>query len=443
MAETIEDVQNSIAFVAENNLLFSVKSTGHCYSGNCMAQDGFHLDVSRMNSVVVDTDKQLMILGPGSNFQSMYGAADTNNVQVVGGMCGTVGPVGFSTGGGHGPLIRSYGLGADNIVSVKMVLATSELIELNETSIVNNDLYTDLWWAIRGGGGGTYGVIVEVTVQTYPAPSKVVSLTCDWPLKHNDETPGQEVLNEWWSNIMTTLPNEWGFFTISLPGPIPFTIYPDNWDGKTMQGILTLEGVYNGDLWSSEDGLSSIQPLLDLLPDEQLECSFSNYSGILEWHDTRWFGKTPVDMRDYMATSFAQDSFDSLSLSQLVTNKTLGLSSTDMDSFFGIQTGGKVNSIGEGTNSISSAFRNSQLIMETDSNWMTSSSDSTNVAWTQSTGQDIAQVSGMVGSYVNEPDPELADYETEFWGTNFDKLQQIKRSIDPSEFFICHQCVYN
>mmetsp|Transcript_41275 Transcript_41275/g.53254 ORF Transcript_41275/g.53254 Transcript_41275/m.53254 type:complete len:523 (+) Transcript_41275:55-1623(+) len=441
MAETIDDVQKSIAFVAENQLLFSVKSTGHCYSGNCMAQDGFHLDVSKMDNVGIDTDTQLMTVGPGTNFAAMYSAADAANLQVVGGMCATVGPIGFSTGGGHGPLIRSYGLGADNIVSIKMVLANSELIELNETSIVNNELWQDLWWAVRGGGGGTFGVVVEMKVQAHVAPSKVVSLTCDWPLAHNEAHPGQEVLDEWWSGIMSALPNEWMFFTIALPAPIPLTIEPDNWDGSTMQGILSLEGVYNGDLWSNPDAINSVMPIVNLLPDEQLQCSFENHTGILEWHDTRWFGSTPVDMRDYMSTSFAQPGFDASGLSTLVTNKTLALSSTTMDSFFGIQTGGAVSTAS--SNAVGSNFRSSYLLMETDSNWLTAMSDNSNVEWTQQTGQDIAAISGMAGAYVNEPDPELADYETEFWGSNFDKLQEVKRSVDPDEFFICHQCVYN
>ena len=68
MAQVVEDVELTVQFAASHNLLFSVKSTGHCYSGNCMAQDSLHLDVSGLNSIVEDDATNTVILGPGANF---------------------------------------------------------------------------------------------------------------------------------------------------------------------------------------------------------------------------------------------------------------------------------------------------------------------------------------------------------------------------------------
>ena len=68
MAQVVEDVELTVRFAASHNLLFSVKSTGHCYSGNCMAQDSLHLDVSGLNSIVEDDATNTVILGPGANF---------------------------------------------------------------------------------------------------------------------------------------------------------------------------------------------------------------------------------------------------------------------------------------------------------------------------------------------------------------------------------------
>ena len=104
MAETAADVQAVVSFAFARNLLLSVKSTGHCYSGNCMSDDSLHLDLSRMNNVTVVTDAMMVFIEPGSNFDALYSAADAAEVLAAGGMCGTVGPVGFSLGGGHGPL---------------------------------------------------------------------------------------------------------------------------------------------------------------------------------------------------------------------------------------------------------------------------------------------------------------------------------------------------
>ena len=116
MAASEADVAQAVAFAAASNLAVSVKSTGHCYSGNCMSAGSLHVDLTRMKRVAVDTAAMEMHAQPGANFEAMYAAADSNGVLVVGGMCPTVGPVGFSLGGGHGPLVRSLGLGVDNIV---------------------------------------------------------------------------------------------------------------------------------------------------------------------------------------------------------------------------------------------------------------------------------------------------------------------------------------
>lgn len=134
-----------VKFCSENNLLLSIKSTGHCYSGNCVQQDSFLLDMSLMNDLSLNADGESITLQPGSNFDALYALNEESGTQSVGGMCGTVGPVGFSLGGGHGPLIRSYGLGTDQILSVDLVTAAGKLISVSKSSD------PDLFWALQGG----------------------------------------------------------------------------------------------------------------------------------------------------------------------------------------------------------------------------------------------------------------------------------------------------
>ena len=223
-ATTKEDVISIVKFVASHNLLLSIKSTGHCYSGNCVQDDSFVLDMSKMNDISLSSFDQITI-SPGSNFDALYSLNSETNTQSVGGMCGTVGPVGFSLGGGHGPLIRSYGLGADQIQSVNLVLASGDYIEVTEMSD------PDLFWALQGGAGGSFGVVTSMTLKTHPAPPSVTSFTCNYPLSVNDDTTdGQKALASWWSNIMPNLPNEWHFFTIVAPQPIPLEMKVPSYD---------------------------------------------------------------------------------------------------------------------------------------------------------------------------------------------------------------------
>ena len=185
------------------NLDVSIKSTGHCYSGNCMKEGSLHIDLTRMKALALDKNNMLLHAQPGANFEEMYKLCDENQVLVVGGMCPTVAPVGFSLGGGHGPLIRSYGLGADNLVAVEVVTAAGELITASETS------NSELFWAMRGGGGGSFGVVVGLTMRVHKAPAQMVSLSCAWPLIKNKERVGEPILAEWYGDLMTNMADGW------------------------------------------------------------------------------------------------------------------------------------------------------------------------------------------------------------------------------------------
>lgn len=241
---------------------------------------------------------------------------------------------------------------------------------------------------------------------------------------------------------MQGLPNEWTFFTVGLPAPIPFEMKDmEKYDSDTMQGLISLEGFYNGP--HSDEMLASVAEVMAFQSENQIKCYTENHTSLLSWHESRWFGAVPVPMRDYMATSFAQPGFNGTELAGVVHGVLSQLSANSLNSFFGIQAGGAASAVGGDATAVSPAFRSAELIMETDANWLTQAGDSEQVAWTQTTGGSIAAVTGMEGAYLNEPDPELADWEDAFWGPNFSRLQEIKRARDPDELFSCHQCVYN
>ena len=80
---------------------------------------------------------------------------------IVTGWATTVGVIGWSLGGGHGPLAPGYGLGVDNILEATIVLANTSVVTVNAKQ--NSDLY----WALRGGGGSNWGIITSITVKAY------------------------------------------------------------------------------------------------------------------------------------------------------------------------------------------------------------------------------------------------------------------------------------
>lgn len=441
MAESASDVAAAIKFATASNppLAFSVKSTGHCYSGNCMSPGSLHLDLTRMTALTVDTTTMEMHVQPGTNFKAMFAAADRNGVQVVGGMCPTVGPVGFSLGGGHGPLIRSYGLGVDNIVSIDLVTATGDNVTVSSKS------NPQLFWALRGGGGGAFGVVTSLVFRVHPAPKQVVSLSCAWPLSRNKQRVGESILAKWTKDVMPALPDKWHFYTVAMKRPLGPKV--PKFKTFTMNGLLIVEGLYNGE-WGS-DMLDAAAPVLGLGRDEQLKCDFANFTSFKAWHDQAWFAdEGPIKFRTFMASSFVGPNVDQAAHAKLLTDTVTSLPFTAINMMFGVQLGGKVSHPTGGLNatSISPAFRNAMFMQENDADWNFKWADKNQIAWAKNVGDAVAALAGVSGSYMNEPDPSKArgQYEELFWGQqNFHALQKIKGQWDKKALFNCEQCVYN
>ncbi|GJE86133.1 FAD-binding domain-containing protein [Phanerochaete sordida] len=178
-ARSVEDIQLAINFAAARNLRVVVKNTGHDYLGRSTARGAFLIWTHHLTNLTYhDTFKpagapegevyhDVMTLGAGVQWQDAYDAAFARGRNIVGGISygGSVGAAGgWVQGGGHSIIAPLYGLGVDNVVEMSIVISTGKHL------VVNAHQHSDLFWALRGGGGGTWGVVVSVTYRTHPAP---------------------------------------------------------------------------------------------------------------------------------------------------------------------------------------------------------------------------------------------------------------------------------
>jgi FAD/FMN-containing dehydrogenase len=95
----------------------------------------------------------------GERVRNVYELAAKHDAVVVAGSAQDVGIMGWFTGGGHGPLSSTYGMGADNVLQIQIVTPTGDFLTANACQ------NPEIFWAIRGGGGGTFGVVTEVTMR--------------------------------------------------------------------------------------------------------------------------------------------------------------------------------------------------------------------------------------------------------------------------------------
>ncbi|KAF9260675.1 FAD-binding domain-containing protein [Marasmius fiardii PR-910] len=174
-ARSVADIQAAVRFVAKHNLRLVVKNTGHDYLGRSAGRNAFmiwthHLKNITYNATFIperapasETYKALTI-GAGVQWREAYAAAEQNNRYVVGGISddNSVGAAGgWIGGGGHSAFSAKFGLGADNAIQFTVVTANGKHVTANAHT---ND---DLFWALRGGGAGTYGVVTSVTFKTH------------------------------------------------------------------------------------------------------------------------------------------------------------------------------------------------------------------------------------------------------------------------------------
>ncbi|KAI1185598.1 hypothetical protein F5B17DRAFT_432374, partial [Nemania serpens] len=154
------DVQAGIAFAEKNNIRLVIKNTGHDYLGKSTGKGGLSLWTHWLKSTqYIPSYSQPYYRGPaiklgaGTEGFEAYTAAHVTGHRIVGGSCPTVGIAGgYTQGGGHSTLASSYGLGADNVLEWEVVTVDGR--HLVATPTQNADLY----WALSGGGGGTFAV---------------------------------------------------------------------------------------------------------------------------------------------------------------------------------------------------------------------------------------------------------------------------------------------
>jgi hypothetical protein len=162
-------VQKSIYFAKRHNIRLVVRNTGHDLLGKSTGAGALGIWMHHMKNIsIVDYNSsyytgKAMKIGAGVQSFEASSAASRAGVVVVGGNCPTVGLAGgYSQGGGHGQLVSQFGLAADQVLEWEAVLADGTLVVASPFQ--NSDLY----WALSGGGGGTYGVVISMTSKAYP-----------------------------------------------------------------------------------------------------------------------------------------------------------------------------------------------------------------------------------------------------------------------------------
>lgn len=174
-AKTTEDVQQAITFCRDLGIRPTARSGGHSFQG-FSTTSGLLIDLSAMNRVDLNRARTKARIGAGALLIDIYRELfNKGRMAINGGTCPLVGIAGLTQGGGVGPFSRQYGLTLDRLLSARVVTADGKALRASETENV------DLFWAIRGGGGGNFGVVTSFEFAPVPADMMLSSFVLEFP----------------------------------------------------------------------------------------------------------------------------------------------------------------------------------------------------------------------------------------------------------------------
>ena len=374
-----------------------------------------------------------------------------------GGGCVTVGAAGgFPQGGGFGSFSRRYGTAAGNVLEAEVVLASGEIVVANEAQ------NADLFWALRGGGGGTFGVVTRLTMRTYPMPGTRSNVR--GAIRASGDAEFRRLLRElvrflpdlcndrWGEQVTLSGDNsvEFGMHAVDLADEEaraiwrPFLDWVDGQPGA-FTSTVSIAAVPFGVLWDPglRDQLSPGSICRDDRPGapperfwnatNQMEVSWYLHAYASRWLPRRLFDDAPDALAAALFEASRHWPF------QLHINKALSGAASD------------AVARDRGTSINPAAFDAAALAIT--ASWQQYAfpgvpghePDAENAArGARLVGQTmdvLRAVTPGAGSYLNETDYFEPDWQDSFWGANYPRLLEIKRRYDPANIFRVHHGV--
>lgn len=179
----------------KHHLDFAIRSGGHCYEPASLSS-GYIFDLRNFNMIIPDISTQEVKIGSGCRLGEVIQTLGNLDFAIPTGTCSDVGVAGLTLGGGVGMLSRYLGLTCDSVTSITLLTADCKVIEVTERA------YPDLFWALRGGGNGSYGIVLGFTFKMCHIPKVTFyELTWDW---NSLKVP--QIIQAW-QNWIQTLPD--------------------------------------------------------------------------------------------------------------------------------------------------------------------------------------------------------------------------------------------
>ncbi|KAL2156769.1 hypothetical protein VTH82DRAFT_1515 [Thermothelomyces myriococcoides] len=429
-ATSVYQIQLAVNFARSLNLRLVIKNTGHDFLGKSLGYGALSIWTHHLKSIrfrkSVKTPSYsgpALELGAGVTVAELYEAADKYGVTAVGGECKGVGVAGgYLAGGGHSPLSGKYGLGSDQVLSIDVVLPNGRFVTASETE------NTDLFWALRGGGGSTFGVVTSVTVKVHP---KMRFSGVTWVINAGNDTANSEdvfwrAMYAYWSKFPEYADQEvYGYGNIFPRGPpgsgYTWTMLPWMVPNKTLSEFRAM-----------------VKPLFD----EWTEMGFEFEPQYFE-HDKfydAWTSHFPTEVVANSNLRTASRLFPRSAWDDEATRTAMfdAVRSVVEDGSALIQYNmNPAAPAGTPPSGANSHWRDAIWFGIMGAGWAPGiSQEELEAVQRKITDDWMGRLRPFgPGGYGNEGDVMEPDFGEAFFGTNYDRLLQIKRKVDPYDLF--------
>jgi FAD/FMN-containing dehydrogenase len=410
--EGVADVIAAVNFARENDLLTSIRGGGHNVGGTASCDGGLMINLSKMNSVRVDSKTKTVRVGGGATHLDMDRETQVFGMAAAAGVVSTTGIAGLTLGGGLGHLRRKHGLAIDNLLSVDIVTADGKF---HTASATEN---SDLFWGVRGGGGN-FGVVTSFEFKVHNVGPDVAFIAVWYPIDN-----AKELLLKW-QDYMNNAPEELScnamFWSVPAIPDIPKELHNKR--------ALIFGGVHCGDL---EEGLKVIQPL------RELGKPLLDMSGPTPWSgvQTGFDGFFPTGGRYYYFKSSYMQKMDEDSIDVFLDQVINPPVPPVLVALW--HYGGKMQRVGDSDTAFMG--RSAPYLFSVDGVWDDVNDTDKVVTYARSLLEDIKPISGG-GLYVNFAGlgEEGNDLVRSAYGENYDRLVSLKNKYDPTNLFRLNQ----
>ena len=393
---TTADVVAAVNLARENNLLVSIRGGGHNVAGNSICDGGLMIDLSKMKGIDIDMATKTARVQPGVIWRELDAETLQHGLASVGGTVSDTGVAGLTLGGGFGWLACMHALTSDNLISAELVTAKGEILTVDDTH------NTDLFWAIRGGGGN-FGIVTLFEYRLHKINPTVTAGMILHPMEKAKE------MFQFYRDYVRKAPDQLMSYSgfIVTPDGLPVAMMLPAWMGAPSEAEKWLRPMRNFG-----------QPLADMVS----EMPYSSLQTILD-------AAAPPGLRRYWKSGLFKNITDEL-IDIILRN--LESRPSPLSPFLFFHFKGAMTRLDTGATAF--ANREDQWDGDIIGQWTDSKEDEKNIAWTKKFWKDIEPLTH--GGYVNHlGNDDGNDRVRSAYGPNYARLSSIKKKYDPENFF--------